>query len=81
MEASTTKISSKGQIVIPVGIRKAAGIKKGERLLAIAIGDTIILKKVSNKTFEETVKPIWAKVREIGLKEEDVDAIIREAKT
>ena len=81
MEASTTKISSKGQIVIPVGVRKAAGIQKGERFLAIAIGDTIILKKVSNKTFEETVKPIWAKVREIGLKEEDVDAIIREAKT
>ena len=81
MEASTTKISSKGQVVIPVGIRKAVGIKKGERLLAIAIGDTIILKKVSDKTFEETVKPIWARVRQMGLKEEDVDAIIREAKT
>jgi len=81
MEASTTKISSKGQVVIPVGVRKAAGIKKGERLLAIAIGETIILKKVSDKTFEETVKQIWARVRQMGLKEEDVDAIIREAKT
>jgi len=81
MEASTTKISSKGQIVIPVGIRKAAGIKKGETMLAIAIDDTIILKKVSDKTFEETVKPIWARVRRMGLKEENVDAIIQEAKT
>jgi len=80
VEASTTKVSSKGQVVIPASVRKAAGIKEGERLLAIALGDTIILKKIVDKTFEETVKPIWARARRIGLTEEDVDAIIREAK-
>ncbi len=80
MEASTTKVSSKGQVVIPLSVRRAAGIREGERLLAIALGDTILLKKVVDKTFEETVKPIWGRVRRIGLTEEDVDAIIREAK-
>jgi AbrB family looped-hinge helix DNA binding protein len=81
VEASTTKVSSKGQIVIPVNVRKAAGLKKGEKLIAIAFGDTVVLKKIVDKTFEETVKPIWARIRQIGLTEEDVDALIQEAKT
>jgi AbrB family looped-hinge helix DNA binding protein len=80
MEASTTKVSSKGQVVIPANIRKAANIKEGERLLAIALGDTIILKKIFDKTFEETFRPIWDRARRIGLTEEDINAIIEEAK-
>ena len=81
VEASTTKVSSKGQVVIPVNVRKAAGLKKGEKLLAIAFGDTVVLKKIVDRTFEETVKPIWDRVRRMGLTEEDVDALIQEAKT
>ena len=80
MEASTTKVSSKGQVVIPLSIRKRAGIREGERLLAIALGDTIVLKKIVDRTFEEAVKPIWIRIREMGLREEDIDAIIEEAK-
>lgn len=80
MEASTTKVSSKGQVVIPIGVRKAAGIKEGEELLAIAIDDTIILKKIVDRSFEESVKPIWARVRRMGLTEEDIDAVVREAR-
>ena len=80
MEASTTKVSSKGQVVIPLSVRKRAGIREGERLLAIALGDTIVLKKIVDRSFEEAVKPIWTRIREMGLSEEDVDAIIEEAK-
>ena len=80
MEAATTKVSSKGQIVIPANVRKTAGIRKGEKLLAIGFGDTVILKKVVDKNFEETMRPIWAKVRQLGLTEEDIDALIEEAK-
>jgi AbrB family looped-hinge helix DNA binding protein len=81
VEASTTKVSSKGQVVIPANVRKAASLKKGEKILAIAIDDTIVLKKIMDKSFEETMKPVWAKVRKIGLAEEDINAIIDEART
>jgi len=81
VEASTTKVSSKGQVVIPVNVRRAAGLKEGEKILAIAFDDTVVLKRIVDKTFEETVKPIWARVRRIGLTEEDVDVLIQEAKT
>jgi len=33
------------------------------------------------KTFKETVKPVWTRVRKLGLSKEDVDALIQEAKT
>ena len=81
VEASTTKVSSKGQVVIPVNVRKAAGLKKGEKILAIAFDNTVVLKKIVDKTFEETVKPIWTKVRQLGLTEANIDALIQEAKT
>lgn len=80
MEASTTKVSSKGQVVIPINVREAAGLKEGEKILAIAVGDTVVLKKIVDKTFEAAVKPIWTRIRKIGLTEEDVDALIQEAK-
>ena len=80
MEASTTKVSSKGQVVIPVNVRKAASLKKGEKILAIAIDDMVVLKKIVDKSFEETMKPVWNRVRQLGLSEEDIGAIIEEAR-
>ncbi|MEM2905447.1 MAG: AbrB/MazE/SpoVT family DNA-binding domain-containing protein [Candidatus Bathyarchaeia archaeon] len=79
LEVATTKVSSKGQVVIPADVKRAVGIREGERLLVIALGDTILLKRMTGKTFEETVKPVWDKARQVGLTEEDVDALIREA--
>ena len=80
MEASTTKVSSKGQVVIPANVRKAASLRKGEKILAIAIDDTVVLKKIVDKSFEETLKPVWVKVRQMGLAEEDINALIDKAR-
>jgi AbrB family looped-hinge helix DNA binding protein len=80
VEASTTKVSSKGQVVIPANVRKAASLRKGEKILAIAIDDTVVLKKIVDKSFEETMKPVWNRVRRMGLAEQDIDAIIEEAR-
>jgi AbrB family looped-hinge helix DNA binding protein len=80
VEASTTKVSSKGQVVIPANVRRAASLKKGEKILAIAIDDMIVLKKIVDKSFEETMKTVWAKVRQMGLSEEDINALVDEAR-
>jgi AbrB family looped-hinge helix DNA binding protein len=81
MEASTTKVSSKGQVVIPANVRKAANLKKGEKILAIAIDDTVVLKKIVDASFEETMKPVWSRIRQMGLSEEDIGDLIEEART
>jgi len=81
VEASTTKVSSKGQVVIPANVRKAASLKKGEKILAIAIDDTVVLKKIVDKSFQETLKPVWKKVRQMGLAEEDINILVEEARS
>jgi len=43
---SITKMSSKGQVVIPADMR--GDIKEGDKLLVIKSGNQIILKKASN---------------------------------
>ncbi len=45
MEIAIIKMSSKGQIVIPVGMRK--GISEGEKLLIIQNNKQLIVKKAS----------------------------------
>lgn len=51
-----TRISSKGQIVIPKEMRK--GWEEGDKLVVIKNGDQIILKKTKdfNKNIEEDLK-------------------------
>ena len=80
MRAATTRVSSKGQVVIPEAVRKAAKMREGEDLLVVAIGDTIVMKKLSEVTFEEVARPIWRTVRAMGLSGDDLDELIDEAK-
>ena len=81
MRAATTRVSSKGQVVIPEAVKKAARIREGEDLLVVAIGDTIVMKKLSAVTFEEVARPIWRTVKAMGLSGDDLDELIDEAKT
>ena len=44
----TTTLGEKGQVVIPVGARKAMDIKKGEKLLVFGMGcDMLVFSKLS----------------------------------
>ena len=59
MQIETTKMSSRGQIVIPLDMRK--DIKEGDKLIVVRSGDDIILKKsipesalMSEKAFAKT---------------------------
>ena len=56
VEIEITKLSSKGQIVIPLEMRK--GFKQGEKLMIIKAGDRIIIKKASemDEQFKEDIE-------------------------
>ncbi len=56
MEVAMTKMSSKGQVVIPAEMRE--GLKEGDKLLVIQTKDQIILKKASelDRNFEEDLE-------------------------
>lgn len=42
----TTRVSEKGQVVIPKEVRDKLGLKTGMKLIIIATNDTVILQRV-----------------------------------
>ena len=60
MQIDTTKMSSRGQVVIPLEMRK--DIKEGERLIVIRKNDEIVLKKSVPETAllsEKSLSKAW----------------------
>ncbi len=70
MEIALTRISSKGQIVIPAGFRE--DMKEGDKIIVIRNKDQIILKKANkfDKNLEEDlevarrVEEAWKEIEE-----------------
>jgi len=77
---STTKMSSRGQIVIPEEIRDSLHLKEGDQFVVFGKGDTVILKSItppSMDQFEEILADSRKSVKEAGLKRSDVKAAIK----
>jgi len=70
-----TKISSKGQVVIPKPIRESLKLMEGDKLIAYARGDLIIFRRLEE---EESIlsllsPPVRTKIAEQGVTRKDVD--------
>lgn len=50
---ATTKLSSRGQVVIPEEIRNNLGLSEGDQFLVIGEGDAVILKAITPPKLEE----------------------------
>ena len=75
------KITSKGQITIPIAIRKLLGLKAGDKILFIQDGDyKVTMMKAAQPLFEaqETFKDVAEKAEMQN--EEDVAHIVKERK-
>ena len=53
-----TRVSSKGQVVIPRDIRKKFGIRKGSILAISAKKDILVLKKLNKRLSKEDLKTL-----------------------
>ena len=79
MNTQVLTVSSKGQISLPVAIRKLLSIDTGDKLVAYASGDVIMLKTLKLPTAEEFKASLdeaqeWAAA--VGY-QEDVNDIIK----
>jgi len=76
---STTKMSSKGQIVIPEEIRNKLDLKTGSRFVVLGEKDIVILKTISSphiKEFDSLIKKARKQARIAGLKKSDIGPAI-----
>jgi len=56
METKIIKVTDKGQISIPIEIRKSIGINVGDELIAIRDGKKLFLKKIKKDDFTDLLK-------------------------
>ncbi len=77
---ATTKMSSKGQVVIPEDIRVSLGLKPGEQFVVIGEKDVVILKKIvrpSMADFNELIATARQQAKKAGMKRSDISTAVR----
>jgi AbrB family looped-hinge helix DNA binding protein len=82
-DLATTRLSSKGQIVIPEDVRDRLRLKPGDQFVVVGEGDVVILKIISPpsmKEFEGLVSKARSQGRRAGLKRSDVSAAIQKVR-
>lgn len=77
---ATTRLSSRGQIVIPEAIRLRLGLEPGTEFLVLGEDGTVVLKVIeapSMQEFDEIVAKAREGARRAGLRRSDIAEAIR----
>ncbi|MEY8517437.1 AbrB/MazE/SpoVT family DNA-binding domain-containing protein [Lachnospiraceae bacterium 29-84] len=73
------KVTSKGQITIPIAIRKALGIREGDKILFMEEGDRIILTNASTNALLKAQEAFQGVAEELDIKnEQDIIKLVKE---
>lgn len=80
---ATTRMSSKGQIVIPEEVRNRLGLEAGVEFVVVGEGDAVILKVISPPSkgeFKKLLARAKSQARKAGLKKKDLETAVRRAR-
>ncbi len=72
---ATTKLSSKGQVVIPEEVRNQLGLKAGDQFVVVGEGDAVILKTItppSIRDFDAIIENARKQARATRMKRSDI---------
>jgi AbrB family looped-hinge helix DNA binding protein len=82
-EIATTKLSSKGQVVIPEEIRRRLGLETGAQFVVIGDRDVVVLKAIhppEMSQFDELVGQARKAARRAGMKRSDIKEAVQEVR-
>lgn len=75
------KITAKGQITIPVAIRKMLGVGDGDKVMFVQEGDKIVMKNASSIALLEAQQAFQGVAEEMGIEDEqDVVDMVKEVR-
>ena len=80
---ATTRMSSKGQVVIPEAIRKQLNLKEGAQFVVVGEGDVVILKAISTPSlepFDALIQQARQQAEAAGLKRADIARAVAKAR-
>ena len=87
MNVETIKMSSKGQIVIPQGIRADISASEGTMFAVVSGRDCIVLKKITTPSKEDLISELHKIAKEgakraekLGIKEGDIPNLVHRAR-
>jgi AbrB family looped-hinge helix DNA binding protein len=84
MQVELTRISEKGQVVIPSSLRKEMGIQKSDQFMIFGEEGTVVLKKIEKpvikKSFDEIAGPLRKAAKEVGLTRDDVKKALKDVR-
>ena len=81
---ATTRLSSKGQVVIPEEIRRRLGLKEGTQFVVVGDGDVVILKSIAApamREFDELLRSARGAARKAGMKPADVKRAVAKTRS
>ncbi|WP_447962994.1 AbrB/MazE/SpoVT family DNA-binding domain-containing protein [Nitrospira sp. Ecomares 2.1] len=81
---ATTKLSSKGQVVIPEEIRKQLGLKEGDQFVVVRQDDAVILKSIKKPVlneFDSLIDKARRQARDARLERSDIGKAIAKFRT
>ena len=83
VKPSTTKLSSRGQVVIPEEIRTRLGLEPGDEFVVVGEGNVVVLKTVEPPDATELkalMDKVQAAAKAAGITPEDVRRVSREVR-
>ncbi len=76
---ATTRMSSKGQVVIPEDVRKKLGLKAGSQFVVVGENDVVIMKTItqpSMRDFDALIKKARKQAKSSGMTKSDISKAI-----
>jgi AbrB family looped-hinge helix DNA binding protein len=76
---ATTRMSSKGQVVIPEDVRNRLHLKTGAQFVVVGEDDVVILKTINRPSmseFDSLIKKARSQARDAGMKRMDIAVAI-----
>ena len=80
---ATTRMSSKGQVVIPEGVRNRLHLEAGAQFVVVGEDDVVILKTIqcpSMAEFDGLIRKARKQARSSGMKRTDITEAISRAR-
>jgi AbrB family looped-hinge helix DNA binding protein len=72
---ATTRLSSKGQVVIPEDIRRRLGLESGDQFVVVGESGVVVLQAIkppSLRDFDQLIDAARRQARQAGLKKADI---------
>jgi len=84
MTMDLTRLSQKGQVVIPNAVRKQLGLKEGMKFLVVGVEDTIVLRRLEMSQERSRLKSLLQesrkKAQKVGFNDREITELIRKTR-